>query len=170
MRISTVIAAAHHLVEARERASVHIRGGQHHMAQGGSSVAAAIGRRQGFATPSQSRFPLPAGEGQGEGGMLCPCGGDWLLTDIRGYRPSSLPALVLPLNQTTEDWHTGCVTLSGAKGLVFGEMLRLRLSMTAGRGRARCTNVVWFDLGLRMAPFDGLAFGSAESPVRMLRT
>jgi len=22
------------------------------------------------------------------------------------------------LNQTTEDWHTGCVTLSGAKGLV----------------------------------------------------
>jgi rhodanese-related sulfurtransferase len=23
------------------------------------------------------------------------------------------------LNQTTEDWHTGCVTLSGAKGLVF---------------------------------------------------
>jgi tetratricopeptide (TPR) repeat protein len=35
-----------------------------------------------------------------------------------GYRQGEANALS-NLNQTTEDWHTGCVTLSGANGLVF---------------------------------------------------
>jgi hypothetical protein len=58
-----------------------------------------------------------------------------------------------PLNQSIQDWHTGHVTLSAAKGLVF----RRDASPPAqhdsrDHSRARCTNVVWFDLARAALP------------------
>jgi hypothetical protein len=43
-----------------------------------SSADISLGVRHRVATPSRYRCPLPAGarEGQGEGGLACPCGGD----------------------------------------------------------------------------------------------
>ena len=49
------------------------------------------------------------------------------------------------LNQATEDWHTNAVTLSATKGLGMRFFAPLRMTRPSGR-RAKCTNVVWFDL------------------------
>ena len=73
------------------------------------------------------------------------------LVDILFKRADSIQDLIdsheFELNQSTHDWHTGLVTLSGAKGLV----LRRDASPAAqhdspGTPRVMCTNVVWCDL------------------------
>src|SRR5213594_1004757 len=70
-----------------------------------------------------------------------------LLTIVRkrrGVKPGfSRQAAIL--NQTTKDWHSRSVTLSGARGLAVRFFAALRMTLLNGC-IAKCTNVVQVDL------------------------
>jgi len=71
---------------------------------------------------------------------------------VKRLRFGSLPGVLRgALNQATEDWHTNAVTLSATKGLGMRFFPPLRMTRPSGR-RAKCTNVMWFDLVARTIP------------------